>query len=176
MSAPDQKDFLKSFLPAQRVLRAYLQAATRDVNETDELLQAVSQVLWEKIGNYDRSRPFAAWAMGFARIQVMRWRQSKARARKLLSDQAMERIAEAASKLAEEPDARPAMLDGCIEKLRPRAKKVIELKYKGAQAIKQIAELLDMQIGAIEMTLVRARRALKDCIERQLERAGELVR
>ena len=175
MTGTEHGGFLSQFLPAQPVLRAYLHAATRDVNETDELLQQVAQVLWEKFDQYDASRPFAAWAIGFARVQVMRWRQRQARARKLLSEQALEQVADAALRLASEAeaDARPAMLEACLQRLQPRARSVVEMKYRGGLAIKQIAERLAMQVGAIEMTLVRARRALRDCIERKLRQAGE---
>jgi len=170
-----QGRFLQHFLPAQRALRAYLHAATGNVHETDDLLQEVSNVLWDKFDRYDETRPFAAWAMGIARLQVLKWRQSKARSRKVLSEQALADLAEAATAAVEEPDDRPAMLAKCMELLQGRARQVIEMKYQGEMAIKDIAERLGRQVGAIEMTLVRARRALRDCIERKMKiDSGEL--
>src|SRR4051812_13256632 len=136
----EQNRFLKHFLPAQRALRAYLHAATRDVNETDDLLQEVSNVLWEKFSHYDETRPFAAWAMGIARLQILKWRQTKARSRKLLSEKAMTDLAEAAARAAEEPDRRPALLEGCMQGLQGRAKRVMEMKYGSDLPIKEIAE------------------------------------
>jgi RNA polymerase sigma-70 factor (ECF subfamily) len=164
-----QSQFLKHYLPAQRVLRAYLHAATGDVNETDDLLQDVSNVLWEKFDRYDETRPFAAWALGIARLQVLKWRQSRSRARRILSEQAVGELADAAIELAEEPDDRPALMAGCMSSLQTRARKVLEMKYAQGMAIKQIADALGYQVGAIEMALVRARRALRDCIERKMK-------
>ena len=168
----EQSRFLTHFLPAQRALRAYLQAATRDVHETDDLLQDVSNVLWEKFNQYDESRPFTAWALGIARLQVLKWRQAKARARRLLSEEALNELADAAVRASEEPDERPALLERCMEALQARARRVLEMKYGGNLAIKQIADQLGQQVGAIEMALVRARRALRDCIERKLKAAA----
>ena len=167
----EQNRFLKHFLPIQRLLRAYLFAATRDVHETDDLFQQVSNVLWEKFDRYDEARPFASWGLGIARVQVLKWRESRARSRKCLSGEALEAVADAAATLPVEPDERPTLLAECLQNLQPRARKAVELKYAGGQAIKQIAEHLGQQVGAVEMMLVRARRALRDCIERKLGRA-----
>src|SRR3954471_4272351 len=167
----EQNEFLKHFLPAQRSLWAYLQAATRDVNETDDLLQEVSNVLWEKFDHYDPARPFTAWALGVARLQILKWLQSKARGRRILSDESLTALAEAAAQSVEEPDPRPALLSGCIAALQERARKVIEMKYAGGLPIKEIADRLGQQVGAIEMALVRARRALRQCIERKMKYA-----
>ena len=79
MSVLDQGDFLRLFLPAQRVLRAYLHAATRDANETDELLQQVSQVLWEKFNLYDATRPFGPWLMRIVMNRGANLRRSRTR-------------------------------------------------------------------------------------------------
>ncbi len=167
-----QHRFLSHFLPAQRVLRAYLHAATGDVHETDDLLQEVSNVLWEKFDQYDENRPFAAWAVGIARLQVLKWRQARSRSRKVLSEQVVGDLAEAAAAEAEEPDERPALMAGCMQSLQGRARQVLEMKYNQDMAIRQIAEQMGMQVGAIEMALVRARRALRDCIERKMKVAA----
>lgn len=171
MPEPRQEEFLREFLAAQRVIRAYLQAATRDVNETDDLLQQVGRELWERFGEYESGRPFAAWAMGFARIQVMRWRQQRTRLQKMrpLSPEAMEAVAAAAEGFAVEPDTRPALLAACLERVEAKARQLLELRYAAGLSIRQVAEQLGRQVGAVEMALVRARRALKACVERKLK-------
>jgi DNA-directed RNA polymerase specialized sigma24 family protein len=85
----DHRSFLRQFLPHEGLLRAYLRAGTRDPNEAEELLQEVSALLWEKFDSYDPSRPFSAWALGFARLQILKssrtrpsgsWRTPRSRA------------------------------------------------------------------------------------------------
>ena len=44
-----------------------------------EVLQEVSVQLWEKWDNYDTSRPFVPWAIRFAYLEVLKWRQRQAR-------------------------------------------------------------------------------------------------
>ena len=42
----------------------------------------------------------------------------------------------------------------------------------GNAGVAEVAERLDKSVAAIEMTLVRARRGLRRCVERRLARAG----
>lgn len=167
-------EFLKRFLVAQRALRSYFQIATRDPHETDDLLQQVSPVLWERFNEYDRGRPFLPWAIGFARVQVLRWKQQRARlGDRLLSDGALGRLADAAADSGEEPDDRSAFLAACLDGLSADARHLLELRYNTELPIRQIADRLGRQVGAVEMALVRARRSVRECVERKLKKAGE---
>src|SRR4051812_16002376 len=101
MNQADQSTFLEHFLRAEREIRAYLYAATRDVHATDDLVQDVSRTLLEKWDKYDHTRPFTPWAVGFAHMQVLKWRQQRARSREtptdVLSDEALGMLAQIAS-------------------------------------------------------------------------------
>ena len=89
-------EFERLFLPAQTTLRGYLLAATGDGSVADDLFQNVATVLWRKFGEYDRSRSFAAWAVGIARLEVLKRRQTLARSRLVFSEEAVAALAEAA--------------------------------------------------------------------------------
>ena len=110
MTQADHRRFLRHFLPAEPLLRSYLLAATGDVHAADDLLQEVSSVLWEKLDQYDEARPFRAWALGIARLEVLKWRQRLARSREALSGDTLGALAEAAAELAPEIDERLAHL------------------------------------------------------------------
>ena len=86
----------------------------------------------------------------------------------------MAELAEAAAQDTVDPDPRPALLAGCMQALQTRARKVIEMKYQNGLPIREIARQLGFQVGAIEMALVRARRALKECIERKMGGSPDL--
>jgi len=66
----DHDAFLERFLPVQTALRGYLLAVTRDPAATDDAFQEVASVLWRKFGEFDRTRNFAAWAMGITELQL----------------------------------------------------------------------------------------------------------
>ena len=62
----DRQEFLGIFLREERLLAAYLLGATGDIHAADDLLQTVAGILWEKLADYDETRPFGAWALGVA--------------------------------------------------------------------------------------------------------------
>jgi RNA polymerase sigma-70 factor, ECF subfamily len=170
--------FLLHFLPVRGTIRAFLHATTRNLHETDDLCQQVGGVLWRKFSNYDPSRPFAAWAIGIARMELLKWRDRSVRSarQRSLSDDAILALADAAGQPDAAPDQVPeeqsAALRRCMERLTPRAREAMERKYRDGQAIRDIAKAQGREVGAIEMTLVRARRALRDCIEQRLGAAA----
>jgi len=174
----EHERFLQEFLPVRGIIRAFLHAATRNPNETDDLCQQVGGVLWRKFEQYDRSRPFAAWAVGIARMELLKWRDRMVRGsrQRSLSDDAIHALAEAAAQppdLPEEvPEEQSAALKECMARLAPKAREAMERKYRDGQQIRAIAEAQGREVGAVEMTLVRARRALRQCIETRLKNAA----
>ena len=164
----EHKDFLGRFLREERFLRAYLLSATGDVHAADDILQTVASILWEKLAEYDESRPFGAWAVGVARLEVLKWRQRAARSREILSEQAIALLAETAVQNAEVLDQRCDFLAECLKELNAAACRVLQMKYAEGLAIRQIAESVGKSIPAVEMVLVRSRRDLRRCVERKM--------
>ncbi|MBT3199151.1 MAG: sigma-70 family RNA polymerase sigma factor [Phycisphaerales bacterium] len=165
MSQPDHRTFMKQFLAAEAVLKAYLLSAVGDMNEADELLGEISSVLWEKFDKYDPARPFRHWALGVARLEVLKQRQSIARRREVLSPEAMDALAETAEQCAGELDERLTHLRSCLQAVSAPARHVLQLRYWRRMRIRQIAKQVGKSTAAVEMLLVRARRGLRDCVE-----------
>ena len=171
MSKIDHRLFLEHFLPAEAVLKAYLLSATGDMRAADDLLQEVSSVLWERFDRYDQSRPFRPWALGIARLEVLKWRQRLAREREVLSPEVVEALMDTAADHAAEADERLVHLRRCVESLGKAARRMLRLRYWRMLRVEQIAEHLGKTRAAIEMALVRARRRLRTCVERKLAKA-----
>ncbi len=168
MTETDHRLFLKHFLPAEAVLKAYLLSATGDMHAADDLLQEVSSVLWEKFDRYDQARPFGPWALGIARLEVLKWRQRLARKREVLSTEAVEALMDTATDHAGEVDERLAHLRHCLDGLAGKTRQVLRLRYWRMLRVQQIAEHMSKSAAAIEMALVRVRRALRTCVEKKL--------
>ena len=171
MAQSDHRTFMKHFLAAEAVLKAYLLSASGDMNAADELLGEVSSVLWEKFDSYDTTREFRPWAIGVARLEVLKWRQSLARKREVLSPEAIDALAYTARDCADALDERLIHLRSCLEAIGASTRRVLQLRYWRRLRVSQIAEQVGKSTGAIEMTLVRARRGLRDCVEGKLARS-----
>lgn len=173
MTQADHRRFLSEFLPAEPLLRSYLLAATGDMHAADDLLQEVSSVLWEKIDQYDEARPFRFWALGIARLEVLKWRQRLARSRETLSPDTLTALADTAADMAPEIDERLVLLRRCVERLQEKTRQILRLRYWQRLPIRQVAGQVGKSVAAIEMVLVRARRSLRECVERRLARTEE---
>lgn len=163
-----RQEFMAQFVRVERSVRALLLAATGDMNLVDDLMQNVAIALWKKWPEYDPERPFRSWALGIARIEILRWQRSAARSRIVLDVQLLDQLVGAADRAAEEADQRLTVLAECLKDVRGDAREVLNLKYAGGLRSHQIAEKLGKGIGAVEMILTRSRRALHACIKRKL--------
>jgi RNA polymerase sigma-70 factor (ECF subfamily) len=168
------EEFERLFLPAQTALRGYLLAATGDGTATDDLFQNVATVLWRKFGEYDRSRSFTTWAIGMARLEVLKRRQTLARSRLVFSEAAVAALADAAAEVADDEDARLVHLRSCLGKLPVRERDTLDLRFNEKLSHTEIGGRLHQSADAVGMMLMRARRWLRDCMERAMakERAA----
>lgn len=156
----------------QRPLRAYLLAATGNLHETEDLSQAVWQVLWRKMDQYDEARPFRAWSFGVARLEVLKWRQGKARSREVLSEETLDRLVDTSTNFADHLSARHAYLLDCIAELSRASRKVVDMKYREGRLSREIGELIKKSTEAVDMMLSRIRKALRECVDRKTMGAG----
>lgn len=164
----DQSNFITVLLQEELPLRSFLLAATRNVHEVDDLFQNVARVLFEKFDEYDPQRPFRAWAMGVAKMEVLKWRQKKARSREFLSPEALLQVAAAAEEPNDWTEHLGKFLHVCLGKLKATARRVVDMKYGDSLAIREIAQRIGKSVSAVEMILVRSRRVLRECVERQM--------
>jgi RNA polymerase sigma-70 factor (ECF subfamily) len=168
----DPRRFMSAFLPAERSLRAYLLSATGDPHAADDLLQEVAAVLWEKFAEFDARRRFTTWALGVARLEVLKWRRQQARRREVLSPETIDLLSRTSSEHVETSDDFTHLLRRCLAKLSDAARRAIRLKYFERLKIHQVATRMDRRTPAVEMLLVRSRRALRRCFEQQQAAAG----
>ena len=167
----EREQFLEHYMEIQRPLRAYLLAATGNLHETEDLSQVVWQVLWRKLEQFDEARSFKAWSFGIARLEVLKWRQGKARSREVLSEDTLDRLADTSTNFADHLSARHAYLLDCIAELAGSSRQVVDMKYAEGRRSREIGELIKKSTEAVDMMLSRIRKALRECIDRKTMRA-----
>jgi RNA polymerase sigma-70 factor (ECF subfamily) len=163
-----QADFVALYESQRVPLRGFLLAATGCPHQADDLLQNVACVLLAKFARYDHGRPFGPWVIGIARLEVLKWRQRRARRREVLSVEAIDVMA---ADFAGRPDLlaeRLALLPDCIAQLQEAARRLVALRYDEGLAAKAIAARVGRTPAAIDMALSRIRRTLRDCMASKL--------
>jgi len=167
MDDPREK-FVKTHMPHQGSLFGYLLGAVRDFHQAEDLLQQVTLILWKKFGEYRADEPYLPWAFGVARRELARHFRDSANHEARLSLEIMDAVTGTLEKeehrLAEE---RRALLE-CIKKLPAEDQGLVKLRYETDLSLKELADRFGKSLAAVNMALVRIRRALLDCTERSL--------
>ena len=166
MNSDQQRQFTEQFARHNRRLFGFVATLLPSFDEAEEAYQETIMRIWAKWDDYDSDRDFLAWACGFARNVVRELRQKKYRGQTLLSEQAMERIAEERFRLAAAADAWQSQLDDCLQELTPPQRDLVRRHYAGEESIQALAEELQTTPAAVYMRISRIRRLLLECVER----------
>jgi RNA polymerase sigma-70 factor (ECF subfamily) len=162
--------FAALWTAAQSTIASFIRTLIPDYQQADEVLQRVAVTLVRKFDQYDETRSFAAWAVGVAKFEVLYYRRERATDKHLFSDDIVEQIASRYELLAEDADPVREALRQCVDELKGRSKKVIDLRYRRGMKSMAIADEMMLSAGAVRMLLCRVREALRRCIERRVSR------
>ena len=165
-------EYVRLWTQYHREVERYVFSMLPRPADASEVVQEVSVRLWEKWDSYDQDRPFLPWAMRFAYLQVLKWRQGKAREKLIFSDDLLSQIN--ATNDYEEPlmEARRNTLTLCLEKLNKDDRRIVELRYGRHGAIKEEAKKTGVKMHKLYYALERIRIQLLNCIELNLQRSG----
>ncbi|WP_338060566.1 sigma-70 family RNA polymerase sigma factor [Rubripirellula obstinata] len=136
-------------------------------DESEEIFQLTSMVLWQKFSQYDSDGSFPAWACRIAHFEMLKYRESKRRF-KLLSDEAIESLAFAAFPISSQVNERRLALSKCLENLPDSDHELIRQRYFDHLSVSEISELVGRSTHAIYRELSRVHGVLLRCVERSI--------
>ena len=157
------------FVRHENSIRAFVRALQPSLADADDVMQETFLTVSRKASTFQPGTNFVAWACGIARLKVLENFRQKKRAN-VLSEAAISALAEDApspESLSEREDA----LEGCLEKLTPKTRDLLWRRYSRRQSSEEMAEAAGMTSIAVRVALSKARVALRDCINAQLQQA-----
>jgi RNA polymerase sigma-70 factor (ECF subfamily) len=158
-------EFMRRFLSCEPRLYAFIRSLLFSRADADDVLQETALVLWEKFDQFERGTHFDRWAYRVAHLQVMYYRQKKARDRLQFSDGLIERLAtEVASESDRLEDVHSA-LSGCLQDLPAPDRDLVRQRYNPLSTNRDVARLMGKSESAISRSLNRVYAALLLCIE-----------
>ena len=175
MTPTEVEELTVLWTSAQRTVAAFLRTLIIDAHESEDVLQQVAVTLVRKYAEYDSSRPFIAWALGFAKVEVLRYLDKHGSKRLVFDNHLVEQIAETYGRAAEETWPYPEFVGECVEKLNGRARQVLQLRYGGNLKTAQIARQMKLSDYAVRMLLSRARKLVRKCLEARITRWKETL-
>lgn len=165
-------EFVSLWTQWQPEVRRYVLTLVPLPTEADDVMQQTASRLWEKFGEYDRERPFVAWAIGFAYHEILSWRQRRARDRMVFSQGLLEQLHATATSEASLLELRRRALDGCLEKLSDAERELIVNRYREHGSVRREAERSDVRPHTLYHAIEKLRLRLLDCIDGTLRREG----
>lgn len=157
---------------AMPAVEAFIHAAVRDPHDRDDVIQATSEYLARHFDRYDPDSSFVSWAITVARYRVLELWRERSRSRLVLTDQALDAVADVAADLSPQISDRQEALRFCMDKLGRHQRQLLELRYTQSVTPAEIANLLGKSANAVSAALLRVRNALRRCVEQRLEGAG----
>lgn len=151
------------------IVRVYITSAIGNSHLVDDIVQEVATVVTEKFEDYDPQHEFSHWAMGIARNRIAKSIRTKVRDRHVFSSEMIGELADIVAEIQPEMEGRKSALKQCLEGLKGRSRRIIEMRYQWGRQVQQIAEDLGMSRVAVSGVLLRARKALGDCIEKRMD-------
>ncbi len=155
-------------MKAQPIVRAYISATVRDRHHSEDLLQRVALTATDKFESYDRDRPFTSWAVGIARNHILDYLRKQSRDKHHFDAEMLDQISNICSdsELIYEP--MKEALGHCIEHIKGKNRKILEMRYVSDKKPMKVAKELGMTANAVRHVLHRVRLSLNQCIKERL--------
>lgn len=162
----DSAAFVTQLLRHQRRIYLFIASLLPNPSDVEDVYQQTCVALWNKRAELPQVRDFFAWACGFARKEVLHQIRSNSRSRhRYLPDDLLATLAGEFERDLEHDDDRLMALTGCLARLQPPQRHLLERAYQGIESIKDIAAEMRISAAALTMRLQRIRHALLKCIE-----------
>jgi RNA polymerase sigma-70 factor, ECF subfamily len=155
---------------SQAIVSAYITANVIDLHHAEDLIQETAKAVAESFSSYDNSRPFTPWVLAIARNQILKYYRTRSRDRIVLSESALVSIGGALERIEYEAEDRRQALRICLERIRGRSRKVLEMRYESDMKTKEIGDSLGIAASTVSVMLFRIRAILEKCIRLQLAR------
>ncbi|MFG0287984.1 MAG: sigma-70 family RNA polymerase sigma factor [Rhodopirellula sp. JB044] len=164
-----QDEFVSLLASITTQLMSYIRILTFNNREdTEEVFQRTCLILWQKFDQYDQNGNFGGWACRMAYYEVLKHRDAR-RKIKLLSDSAIESLADAAMPIAEQWSHRRHALSDCVETLETEQAEIIKQRYFEGKKVKEIAQGHARSTHSIYRELSRVHGMLMRCVELRLQ-------
>lgn len=168
----DSEDFIELLTEAQPSLYAYVVSLCHDATLAKDVLQDANLIIWRKAAEFQPGTHFKAWACRIAYFTLLSHRRKRSREQLVFEEDVLDYLAERQEQRLGEEDARLRALRGCLAKLPPQQRQLIEARYQPGASVRDMASEAGKTESAISVALFRIRAALQQCIEKSLATQG----
>ncbi|MCE9630448.1 MAG: sigma-70 family RNA polymerase sigma factor [Planctomycetia bacterium] len=167
--ASDTRERLsRLWLQAEPSVNAYVFAAVQRFQDAEDVVQQVALTAARRFEEYDDSRPFVAWALWLAKSKIIDHYRVQGRQKLVFSEALLDHAATRLVERQEANQAGAAALEKCIDKLPPKSRRLLDLRYVEDASMETIARTVQSTAGSVRVMLFRVRDLLADCVKAEL--------
>ena len=168
---PGDKDeaYLRLLATHERSLAAYIHSLVNSAADAADILQECKLSMWRMFDRFEPGTDFRAWGRKIAIHQILNFRRAaKRRPDSPLEQQFIEAVAAEIDRRSDHLDRKADVLRLCLRKLPQTHRAIVVWRYYDECDINEIAARSDRTVEAVYRLLSRIRKALSECISRQL--------
>jgi RNA polymerase sigma-70 factor (ECF subfamily) len=166
-----ESEFVVLITRHQAAIYAYILTIHPNRVAAQDILQETNLVLWRKIADFEAGTDFKAWAFRTAYWQTMaHLKRIKRGGLVALEPDVLDLVAREAEEHLGDFEERHGALQSCLGKLPAGDASILAAHYQHGESLATIAGRLGRSRDALKQVLLRIRRTLRACIERQLAR------
>lgn len=168
---PDTKKLFETLVREHAdMLTVYLTSALGDVPDVDDLFQETMVVAWQRLDDFDHTRPFAPWLRGIARKLLLahRRQETQRRCTPAMLEHVEIRLAQLGSRRGDTWKEKLQLLQTCVGALPEHYRAVVSQRYFQRHTVQQVSATLGVTVAAVKKRLQRARALVLDCMEKKL--------
>lgn len=157
--------FLSLYAEHQAALHTFVRAMLPGREEAAEVMQNVIVVLWQK---FETAQDFKKWAFGVARLEVLKFLQTRKRDRHVFDDELVNQLADRTVLLEQRHLSEREALEGCLQKLPSAQRELVLRAYSKGSTMSALAALRGQTPMALYKLLQRIRQTLQECVQSTL--------
>ena len=160
--------FIRHFTAHEAHLSAFAMSLVPNWADADDLLQQTNLVLWKKFDQFQMGTNFFSWASRVLYLEAKEFRKRELRSKLRFSDEFLATVADEVDGDSDGMAERQRVLAECVAKLKGPQRDLLRMRYEEGGDVAGIAAALGRSVKTIYNTLGAIRRALVDCVEREM--------
>jgi RNA polymerase sigma-70 factor (ECF subfamily) len=156
------------WMQAEPAVNAYVFAAVQRFQDAEDVVQQVALAAARRFDEYDGTRPFVAWVLWLAKSKIIDFYRKQGRHRIVFSETLLDQTAARLVERQTADHAGAAALEKCLDKLPPKSRRLLDLRYVEDASMEAIAQSIESTAGSVRVMLFRIRNLLADCVKAEL--------
>lgn len=164
-----QEEVIRGLLADRSRLLAYIRAIVLTPDAAEDIHQDIVVVALESAGEIADRQHLLAWARKVAKAKAMDYLRRKYQQPQFLNSEVLELLE--SDWETEWQTESPVMADAlniCIHELSPRARKMLDLRFRKRMNGTDISRLMGLKLESVHTAFSRIYRALDHCIRQRI--------